>query len=269
MRDLFDDLFRGEPIDPVEAARRASRPRLPRRFYRAAGVGEGDGEFGLLLDGRPARTPARHPLAVPARALAQALAEEWNAQGEHIDPARMPLTRLVNSILDGVRPAAAAAAVEAEVAQYLGADLLFYRGEVPGLAARQAALWDPVLAWAREALGANFMLAQGVVFVEQPAVALAAARRAIPDDPWRLGALHSMTTLTGSALLALAVLCGRLGVEEAWHADHVDEDWNFELWGRDALAHERRAFRFGEMQAAVRLLKALGSSPDGAPRSGA
>ncbi len=252
MRDIFDDLFRGEPIDPVEAARRAGRPQLPRRFYRSAGVGEAEGEFRLLLDGRPVKTPARHPLAVPTRALAQAIADEWEAQGEHIDPARMPLTRLANSILDGVRTAAAP--VAEEIGKYLASDLLFYRADVPGLAARQAALWDPVLDWAREELGA-----------------LARARRAVPDDPWRLGALHSMTALTGSALLALAVLRGRLSVEDAWQAAHVDEDWNFEQWGRDALALERRAFRFAEMQAAATLLAAMEEkrSPDGAPRSGA
>jgi chaperone required for assembly of F1-ATPase len=258
MRDLFDDLFRREPIDLVEAARRAVRPQLPRRFYRSAGVGEAEGEFRLLLDGRPVKTPARHPLAVPSRRLAQALAGEWEAQGDHIDPARMPLTRLVNSILDGVRTAVAP--VSAEIAKYLASDLLFYRAELPGLAGRQAALWDPVLDWAREQLGAKFMLSQGVVFVDQPPAALAAARGAIPEDPWRLGALHSMTKLTDSALLALAVLRGRLRVEDAWHAAHVDEDWNFEQWGRDELALERRAFRFAEMQAAARLLAALGES---------
>jgi chaperone required for assembly of F1-ATPase len=256
MRDLFDDLFHPEPIDPVEAARRAVRPQLPRRFYRSAGVGEVEGDFQLLLDGRSARTPARSPLAVPTRALAQALADEWEAQREHVDPAKMPLTRLVNSILDGVKTAVAP--VEAEIGKYLASDLLFYRADVPALAARQAALWDPVLAWAREALDANFVLAEGVVFVEQPAAALAAARAAIPQDFWRLGALHSMTTLTGSALLALAVLRGRLGIEAAWHAAHVDEDWNFEQWGSDSIALERRAFRFTEMQAAATLLKALG-----------
>jgi chaperone required for assembly of F1-ATPase len=256
MRDLFDGLFRREPIDPVEAARRAVRPQLPRRFYRSAGVGKAEGEFRLLLDGRPVKTPARQPLAVPTRALAQAIADEWEAQGEHIDPARMPLTRLVNSILDGVRTAVAP--VAAEIGKYLASDLLFYRADVPGLAARQAALWDPVLDWAREEFGASFVLSEGVVFVEQPAAALARARRAIAGDPWRLGALHAMTTLTGSALLALAVEPGRLGVESAWYAAHVDEDWNFEQWGRDALALERRAFRFAEMQAAATLLAALG-----------
>ena len=263
MRDIFDDLFRGEPIDPVEAARRAGRPQLPRRFYRSAGVGEAEGEFRLLLDGRSVKTPARHPLAVPTRALAQAIADEWEAQGEHIDPARMPLTRLANSILDGVRKSATP--VKAEIDKYLASDLLFYRADSPVLAARQAALWDPVLEWAREALSAKFVTSEGVVFVDQPAAALDNARNAIPDDPWRLGALHSMTTLTGSALLALAVLRGRLSVEEAWHVAQVDEDWNFEHWGRDALALERRAFRFAEMRAAARLLAAMDPSLDEAP----
>jgi chaperone required for assembly of F1-ATPase len=256
MRDLFDDLFRRDPIDPVEAARRALRPQLPRRFYRSAGVGEAEGEFRLLLDGRPVKTPARHPLALPTRALAQAIAGEWQQQGERIDPARMPLTRLANSIIDGVTTATAP--VAAEIAKYLASDLLLYRADTPGLVARQAALWGPVLDWAREALGAKFILAEGVIFVEQPEEALANARSAIPADPWRLGALHSMTTLTGSALLALAVLRGRLRTEEAWAAAHVDEDWNLELWGRDARALERRAFRFAEMQAAATLLATIG-----------
>jgi chaperone required for assembly of F1-ATPase len=272
MRDLFDDLFRG-PIDPVEAARRAVRAQLPRRFYRSAQVGEAEGEFRLLLDGRPARTPARHVLAVPSRALARAMADEWEAQGKHIDPTRMPVTRLVNSIIDGVRTAAAP--VAAEIARYLASDLLFYRAETPGLATRQVALWDPVLAWAGEEFGAKFLLGEGVTFVEQPEAALAGVRRVIPDDPWRLGAVHSMTTLTGSALLAIAVLRRRLSAEEAWQAAHVDEDWNFEQWGRDTLALERRAFRFAEMQAAAKLLGMMGEerseerSPDGAPRGGA
>ena len=255
MRDLFEEIFQGEAVDPVEAARRAARPQFPRRFYKSASVGEADGEFRLLLDGKLAKTPAQNVLAVPTASLAEALAGEWNAQGERIDPRTMPLTRLVNSILDGVR--VRAPAVAAEIGKYLGSDLLFYRADVPKLAARQAALWDPVLDWAREALGARFMLAEGVMFVDQPPAALDAARRRIPDDPWRLGALHAMTTLTGSALLALAVMGGRLALEDAWRAANVDEDWNFEQWGEDALALERRAFRFAEMQAAAKLLASL------------
>jgi len=262
LRDIFTDLFPTEPPDPVAAVRRDMRPPLPRRFYRQAGVEEGEGAFRIVLDGRPVRTPARRPLAVPSRALAAAIAGEWDAQGETIDPATMPLTRLANSILDGV--AAAPAPVAAEIEKYLGSDLLFYRAEAPqALVERQARHWDPVLTWAREALGARFVLAQGIVYVAQPPAALAAARAAIPGDPWRLGALHVVTTLTGSALIALALLHGRLSVDEAWDAAHVDEDWNMEQWGRDALALARRAARRAELQAAAMVLAALPQARSG------
>jgi chaperone required for assembly of F1-ATPase len=115
-----------------------------------------------------------------------------------------------------------------------------------------------VLAWAREAMGARFVLAEGIAFVAQPAQALAAANSAIPKHPWRLGAVHSITTLTGSALMAIAVAAGALSADAAWAAAHVDEDWNMEFWGRDQLALERRAARFAEMQAAATVLEAVG-----------
>jgi chaperone required for assembly of F1-ATPase len=251
MRDLFKDLF-DPAADPVEAARRGMRPPLRQRFYERAEVAEGDG-FTLLLDGKPVRTPARRPLAAPTRDLAEAIAAEWNAQSEFIDAARMPLTRLANSIIDGV--ADALGPVAEDIARYLGSDLLFYRAGSPaGLVERQARHWDPVLDWARSELGARFTLAQGVIHVAQPEGALAAARAAIPSDPWRLGALHAATTLTGSALIGLALSRGRLSVEDAWRAAHVDEDWNMEQWGRDDIALAQRAARFAEMQAAARIL---------------
>ena len=135
---------------------------------------------------------------------------------------------------------------------------MVYRAEGPqGLVERQAQAWDPVLVWARDRLGARFVLAAGMTFVTQPEAALAAARAAIPSDIWRLGAVHAITTLTGSALIALAVLDGRLDAEAAWKAAHVDEDWNMEFWGRDELALERRAFRFAEMQAACLVLRTV------------
>jgi chaperone required for assembly of F1-ATPase len=256
VRDIFTDLFTTEPIDPVAAVRRHMRPPLPRRFYRRAGVEDGEGEFRIALDGSPVRTPARRPLAAPSRPLAAAIAAEWDAQAETIDPATMPLTRLANSILDAV--AAAPAAVAADIEKYLGSDLLFYRAEGPqGLVERQARHWDPVLVWARETLGTQFVLAQGVVHVAQPQPALARARAALPGDPWRLGAVHAITTLTGSALIALALLQARLTVDEAWDAAHVDEDWNLDQWGRDDMALQRRAGRRVEMQAAATMLAAL------------
>jgi chaperone required for assembly of F1-ATPase len=256
MRDLFEEIFRNAPLDPTHAARRAVRPHLRRRFYQRAEVEDADGEFRVVLDGRPIKTPARRALAAPKRALAQALAAEWDAQRDLIDPAKMPLTRLANSIIDGVIDAPSA--VAAEVERYLACDLVFYRAPGPaGLVTRQAKAWDPVLAWAREILGADFVLAQGIAFVAQPAQSLAAAGSAIPTDPWRLGAVHAVTTLTGSALIAIALARGALSVDAAWAAAHVDEDWNMEFWGRDQLALEHRAARFAEMQAAATVLEAV------------
>jgi chaperone required for assembly of F1-ATPase len=256
MRDIFEEIFAKDPLDAIEAARRSMRPTLRHRFYDKATV-EGTPEgFAILLDGKPVRTPARRLLTAPARGLAEAIAAEWDAQKEVIDPAAMPLTRLANSIIDGVAPTPLP--VAEEIAQYLGSDLLFYRAEGPqALVERQARQWDPVLAWARDVLGARFVLAAGVMFVEQPEAAIAAATAVIPADPWRLGAVSSITTLTGSALLALAMLRGRLSLDEAWAAAHVDEDWNMEFWGRDQRALERRAYRFAEMQAAAEVLKLI------------
>ena len=254
MRDIFTDIFAGERVDPIEASRRNMRPPLPRRFYGAATIDESDGGFRVLLDGRPARTPARNTLTAPTHALAQAIAAEWQAQAETIDPATMPLTRLANSILDGV--AAAPEPVAAEIEKYLGSDLLFYRAEGPqGLLERQAQHWDPILDWARETLDARFVLAQGVVYTAQPQAALAKACAIIPRDPWRLGAIHSITTLTGSALIALAMLEGVLTTEDAWQAAHVDEDWNMDQWGRDEIALARRARRLAEFEAAATVAK--------------
>jgi chaperone required for assembly of F1-ATPase len=257
VRDLFEDIYRNEPLDPVGAVRRGMQPALRRRFYNTVTVAEeGESGFHLALDGRPVRTPARHALAAPSRAIAEAIASEWRTQGDFIDPRTMPLTRLANAIIDGVAHAPARVAAEAE--KYLASDLVFYRAADPeGLVARQSQAWDPLLDWARDAFGARFMLAQALVFVAQPEAALAAMRAAIPRDAWRLGAFYSIVTLTGSFLIALAVLHGRLSIEAAWDAAHVDEDWNMDFWGRDELALQRRAARFCEAQAAAKVLALL------------
>ncbi|HXD45141.1 MAG TPA: ATP12 family protein [Pseudolabrys sp.] len=254
MREIFEEVFENQPLDPTEAARRAVRPNLRKRFYKDATAGEaGEGGFPVLLDGKPVRTPARRPLAAPNRALAEAIAAEWNAQGEAIDPARMPLTRLANAIIDAV--ALNPAPVADEIAKYLGSDLVCYRVEGPeGLVARQAEIWDPVLAFARDVLDARFVRVAGVMFAAQPASAIAAARGHIPQDPWRLGAVSSITTLTGSALIALALAKGATSAETAWSAAHLDDDWQMAQWGRDELALQRRAFRRGDFDAAATVL---------------
>jgi chaperone required for assembly of F1-ATPase len=255
MRD-FEQGVGPEPVDATEAARRAMRPRLRQWFYERVSVAGGKGDFRVLFDGRPVRTPARRVLAAPSRALASALAAEWSTEHTAIDPRKMPLTRLANSIIDGV--AHSLAEVAAEVERYLAFDLVLYRAERPlGLVERQAAAWDPVLGWVRVSLGARFEPVRGMVHVPQPPQALHAACAAIPRDPWRLGALHAMTSLTGSALIALAFAGGAISLAQAWAAGHVDEDWNMQLWGQDELALERRAACFAEMQAAAQILSAL------------
>jgi chaperone required for assembly of F1-ATPase len=247
------ELLEGHQTDgPVEAARRVVRPALRRRFYKAVTIAAGkpsrsdrgdqaaQGDHAVCLDGKPIRTPGRRALAAPVAELARALADEWAAQGEYIEPAKMPLTRLANTIIDGV--GTAQDQVAAEIRKYLASDLVFYRAESPApLRARQAAHWDPLLSWARQALGADFTLAAA----------------ALPHDPWRLGALHAVTTLTGSALIALALMHGAVTPEAAWQAAHVDEDWNMEQWGSDEIALQRRGLRFAEFKAAALVLQTL------------
>jgi chaperone required for assembly of F1-ATPase len=250
MRELFEIT----PLDdPIEATRRSLRTALPRRFYATATTAVEAGGYAVRLDGKPIRTPARRVLAAPTLALAEAIAAEWQAQKDVIDPAKMPLTRLANAIIDGV--ADAPLPVAAEIAKYLASDLMFYRAASPqGLVERQARHWDPILDWARHALGADFKLGEGVVHVAQPEAALTAACAAIPLEPWRLGAVHSITTLTGSALIAFAMARGALAADAAWQAALVDEDWNMAQWGRDEMAMARRDFRFAEFQAAATVL---------------
>lgn len=232
----------------------------PKRFYRAASAEPaGDGTFVLQLDGRPARTPARAPLALPTVALGEAVAVEWRAQGEQIDPATMPLTRLANTAIDGI--AREIDAVRADLARYAGSDLVVYRAGAPDrLVSQQAAAWDPVLDWAQSALGARFVLSEGVMFVEQPESSLERVRERLAREgsPFRLGALHVMTTLTGSLLLALMHAGGALSSDAAWAAAHVDELFQESQWGQDAEAAARRDARRSEFEAASRLLELAG-----------
>ncbi len=187
-------------------------------------------------------------------ALAAAIAAEWDSQRDVVDPGKMPLTRLANVIIDGVSEQPLP--VAAEIAKYLASDLLIYRAaDPPGLIERQQFHWDPILAWAAESLDARFQAVEGITYLAQPEGALKAAEAAIPSDPWRLGAVHSVTTLTGSALLALALAYGHVSAEATWDAANVDEDWNMERWGRDELAVERRSFRFAALEAAATVLR--------------
>ena len=259
-RDLHDDLAPqpNEPIDPVAMARRDLKKTLPRRFYTNVGVGETDAGFGPTLDGKPIRTPAKAALALPTRALAEAIAAEWAAQGEIVEPDTMPLTKLANSAIDGV--ARTMTATVDEVAKFAETDLVCYRADSPEtLVAAQSQRWDPVLAFARAALGARFVCTQGVLHVRQPETAVGAVRDAVaaiaaaPAGALRLAALSVMTTLTGSVLIALAVARDAMTPEAAFAAANVDEDYQMRHWGADADALARTERRRREMLAAATL----------------
>jgi chaperone required for assembly of F1-ATPase len=251
-----------EPRDPMRAAQANTRQPTVRRFYKTVEVREAEGGgFALMLDGRAARTPGRNRLAARRRPLMERVAEEWARQGETVDPADMRLTRLLNSAIDGV--SRTMDETRGDIARYAGSDLLCYRAEAPEeLAERQRLAFDPVLAWAAETFGARFNLAAGVVHVAQPPEALAAVRSALDavDDPAALAALSVITSLTGSALLALAVERGALTPADAWAAAQVDEDYQIELWGVDEEAKARRAARWREMEAAGTVLAATRGS---------
>jgi chaperone required for assembly of F1-ATPase len=226
---------------------------LAKRFYKSVSVGEG-AFFQILLDGRVVKTPAKRALQLPTRGAAEAVSGEWAAQSALINPAQMPLTRFSNTAIDAVSEALGE--VANDIVAYAGRDLLCYRAAAPpDLAQLQAAKWDPVLDWVAKTLGARFTVVTGVMPVDQPATALMPIAAALePHDAFRLTALHVMTTLTGSALLALAQARGFLSSEDAWAAAHVDEDYQISLWGPDEEASERRARRTAEFQAACRLL---------------
>jgi len=225
-----------------------------KRFYRAAAVGP---DRNILLDGRPVKTPGRADLALPTDALAGAVADEWNAQGETIDPFSMPLTGLANAAIDRVAPDPAAFA--RGLAAYGESDLLYYRAEGPApLVARQAKLWDPILAWAQQRYDAVFELAAGIIHMPQPVETIARLGAAVASrDPFQLAGLSPLVTISGSLLVALAVAEGTLGLDEAWDAATLDEQWQAEHWGEDGEAAQALAGRRRDFAAAARFLALL------------
>ena len=256
MRELFDEVAGQSPLDPQEAARRGTRAPQRKRFYAEVGVAEAGGGFAITLDGRPIKTPSGRIVTVPVREIADAVAAEWAAQAETIDPLTMPMTRFANSVVEAVVDRTTL--VRDDAAKYLQSDLLFYRaGHPAALVEREARHWDGVLFWAAETFGAHFILAEGVVHVRQPDQAVAAAAAALPRDAWSVAATHVVTTLTGSALLALALVHGRLDADAVWAAAHVDEDFNAEQWGQDEEVLSRRAARHADFRAAAAILKAV------------
>lgn len=222
-----------------------------KRFWTEVSVAP-DG--GVALDGRPVRTPGRAPLLLPTPNLAEAVADEWRAVGETIDPRAMTLTGLANAAIDRIAPDPASFAVG--LARYGESDLLCYRaGEPEPLAERQAAAWDPLLDWARGRYDVHFAIATGIMPVEQPLATVARLREAVATQPpFVLAGLSPVVTLTGTLVGSLALIAGACDPDALWRAAGIDESWQAELWGEDAEAAATRALRRREFDAAVRFL---------------
>jgi chaperone required for assembly of F1-ATPase len=259
MRDIFPDPSEAlSHADPTRRAQIQMQKPLPKRFYSEVSVKEINGRYAIHLDGRGVKTPAKRELAVPTARLAELVRDEWANQVEVIDPRTMPVTRLVNTAIDGI--AADPQAVFDDITRFSAGDMLCYRADGPeNLVARQNQNWDPILEWAATKLGARFILIEGVMPQEQPKETIAAFALVLRkhDTPIGLAALHTITTLTGSAILALAFAEDRITAEQAWTLAHLDEDWTIEHWGTDTEAEHRRAKRFEEMQAAAAAFHAL------------
>ncbi|MDJ0824426.1 MAG: ATP12 family protein [Rhodobacter sp.] len=214
-----------------------------RRFWTEATVVDDAHGFGVRLDERPVRTPAKAPLVVPTRAMADAIAGEWQAQQDVVDPQAMPVTRSANAAIDKV--SAQRAEVVAMLTAYGDADLTCYRAAEPeALVRRQSAAWDPLLDWAAEALGARLIPVEGVVHIAQPANSL--ARLAAPVErmtPFELTGFHDLVSLSGSLVIALAATHDVMPLFELWSRSRIDETWQEEQWGADEEATEAAALK--------------------------
>ncbi len=223
-----------------------------RRFWDSAQPVAAPAGFGIALDGRPVKTPAKAPLVVPSQPLARAIADEWDAQSEVIDPNIMPLTRIANSAIDTAGPQHAE--IAGIVAAYGESDLLCYRAEGPSdLVARQAAGWDPLLDWTRAALGAPLAVATGVMFIPQPEASLQALSRRVQSlDAFDLAACHDLVALSGSLVIGLAALVRLHPVDTLWSLSRIDETWQAEQWGHDEDAAEIAGLRAAAFADAAR-----------------
>jgi chaperone required for assembly of F1-ATPase len=229
-----------------------------KRFWKQARVEQVEGGWLVRLDDRPVRTPARRLCVVPVAGMADGIADEWNAQGDRIDPLSMPLTRAASTCLDRVMPETDT--VRRTVAAYGGTDLVCYRAAEPAeLARREARGWDPLVDWVARAFGARLEVGEGVMHIAQPpetVARLSSEVRAL--DPWELTALSELTSLSGSLVLALAVLHGRVSADDGWALSRIDEQWNIEQWGEDAEAARQTSRRRADFLAAAELLRLLG-----------
>ena len=256
MREFLEDA-ESHRDDGYGRAQGHVRQQLPKRFYKAAGVRPVDGGFAVTLDDKQTKTPGAIPVVVPAESLASAIAAEWDAQGDEIDPQTMPMLRLVNSALESGEERLQA--FRDEVVKYAANDLLLYRADTPReLVAEQERIWDDAIVRIARHFGVSFQPTIGIVHQDQPPATLARLAEALAPEPLLPAvALVAITGITGSGLLALALRHGLMTADEVWLAAHVDEDYNVRLWGEVSEITTRRAKRRREFDAAVRLLELL------------
>ena len=228
-----------------------------KRFWKSAQAIQNDGGWGVELDGRLLRTPARKPLSVPTQRLAEAIAGEWNAAEDKIDPCAMPLTGLANAAIDRVAPDKKSFA--SGIAKYAEADLASYRAEGPqGLIDAQAEHWDELLAWGRRRFDVDFRTTNGLLHVDQPPATVERLAHSVNTlDSYRLAGLSPLVTIGGSLLAALGVLEEAFTPEWAWEAVSVDERWQLEQWGSDQEAVKALDNRERDFLVAARFLKLL------------
>ncbi|RHW19035.1 ATPase [Sphingomonas gilva] len=225
-----------------------------KRFWKEVSVVAEDGGHGIRLDGRAVRTPGRLPLVIPSQMLAEAIAEEWRAVEGEIAPATMRLTGLANAAIERIAPDPGPHV--AGIAAYGESDLTCYRAESPEpLIAREAAAWDPLLAWASARYDVHFEIASGVIHRPQPAATLARLAEAVAArDAFALAALAAIVPITGTLVGALALAEGAIDADTLWAAATVDEAWQAEQWGEDAEAARALAARRADYDAAARFL---------------
>jgi chaperone required for assembly of F1-ATPase len=236
---------------------RIHRP-LPKRFYKSVAVTD---QLGIALDGRNVKTPLKAALVLPTRPLAEAVATEWDAQVVVINPHAMPLTKLANTAID--RATTEKSKIAAEILEFAGSDMVCYRAESPaGLVLRQTTHWDPIIAWAKADLKVDFATVSTITHKRQSSSSLGDLEAHIKSlDPFSFVAVHNLTTLTGSALLATMLAVGKISSDAAWLAANVDEDWQIATWGKDDEAMARRAGRLNEFSASVRFVDLAHNRP--------
>lgn len=258
MLDSLEEIEAASIKDPMRVASLSIKSQLRKRFYKDVSIGKPATGFNILLDNRPVKTPSGELLTTPNLRVGELVSREWNAQEEVIDPQTMPVTRLINTSIDGV--AKDMQPVKDDIIRFVGSDLLCYRADSPiELVSNQQRCWDPLLGWTKEKLGAEFSVQTGIMHVAQPdtSIAIFGQRINAVDCPATLTALHSLTAITGSAIIALALHEGEIDGDLGWSAAYVDEDWQISQWGEDHDASALRAARTVEYDAAIQLLAAL------------